>query len=106
VPRVTFIEADGREFEVDITIGSTVMQGAVDNAISGILAECGGSCSCSTCHCYVDVAWTSKIPKASGIEKDMLTAVMDLRSGSRLSCQIQVTDDMDGLIVRLPESQY
>ncbi len=106
MPTVKIIEADGREYEVVIAAGSTVMQGAVDNLINGIIAECGGSCSCATCHCYIDETWASRIPKASGIEEDMLCAVTELRPTSRLSCQITVTDEMDGLVISLPESQY
>lgn len=105
MPVVKYIEADGREYEVEVAIGSTVMEGAIDNMISGIVAECGGSCSCATCHCYVDDAWILITGEASGIEDDLLEAVSVRKSTSRLSCQIEVTDEMDGLIVRLPESQ-
>ncbi len=104
--KVMYIEADGREYEVEIAAGDTVMQGAVDHLISGILAECGGSCSCATCHCYVDEAWVTKIPDPSDTEEDMLSAVEERKPTSRLSCQITMTDGLDGLVVRLPESQY
>jgi 2Fe-2S ferredoxin len=106
MPLVKFVEADGREYDVDIAEGNSVMQGAVDNMVEGILAECGGACSCATCHCYVDEAWQQKIAGADEMEEEMLDAVMDQRPNSRLSCQIQVTADMDGLVIRLPESQY
>lgn len=106
MPLVKYIEADGREFEVDVAVGNTVMQGALDNMIDGILAECGGACSCATCHCYVDEAWVAKTGEASDMEKEMLDAVLDQKETSRLSCQIEVTADMDGLVVHLPESQY
>lgn len=106
MPLVKYIESDGREFEVDIALGNTVMQGALDNMIDGILAECGGAGCCATCHCYVDEAWTEKTGEASDIEKNMLDAVLHQRETSRLSCQISVTEEMDGLVVHLPESQY
>jgi len=92
--------------EADVAVGSTVMQGAVDNMIDGILAECGGSCSCATCHCYVDEAWFDKVGEAGGTEKTMLEMAMEQQPTSRLSCQIEVTEDLDGLVVRLPASQY
>jgi len=106
MPLVKYIEADGREVEVDVAAGNTLMQGAVDNMIDSILAECGGACACATCHCYVDEAWVEKTGEASDIEKELLEAVMDQRDNSRLSCQIKVTEEMDGLVVHLPESQY
>lgn len=106
MPVVHYIEADGAEYEVDVPVGNTVMQGAVDNMIDGILAECGGSCSCATCHCYVDEAWYDKVGEPGSAEKAMLEMVLEPGPTSRLSCQIQVTDELDGLVVRLPRSQY
>lgn len=106
MPIVHYIEADGAEYEVDVPIGNTVMQGAVDNMIDGILAECGGSCSCATCHCYVDEAWYDKVGEPGSAEQAMLEMVLEPEPTSRLSCQIQVTDELDGLVVRLPKSQY
>lgn len=106
MPVVTYISADGAINEIEVASGSSVMQGAVDNMIDGIVAECGGSCSCATCHCYVDDAWVDKIPAPSEMEKDMLECVLEPEPNSRLSCQITVTDDLDGLVVRVPESQF
>lgn len=106
MPIIHYIESDGAEYEADVAVGSTVMQGAVDNMIDGILAECGGSCSCATCHCYVDEAWFDKVGEAEGTEKVMLEMAMEPQPTSRLSCQIEVTEDLDGLVVRLPASQY
>jgi len=103
---VNFVDHDGTAHEVHIENGTTVMQGAVDNMIDGIVAECGGACSCATCHCYVDEAWTAKTGVAGDMEKDMLECVLDPKDNSRLSCQITISDDMDGLVVHLPESQY
>ncbi|GAB3110552.1 2Fe-2S iron-sulfur cluster binding domain-containing protein [Aestuariicella hydrocarbonica] len=106
MPLINYIEANGNHHEAEVSVGETVMQGAVDNMIDSILAECGGACACATCHCYVDEAWIDKIPPAQGIEQDMLEAVVEPKDNSRLSCQIYVTEEMDGFTVRLPESQY
>jgi len=106
MPVIHYIQADGAKYEADVAVGSTVMQGAVDNMIDGILAECGGSCSCATCHCYVDEAWFGKVGEAGATEKTMIEMAMDPQPTSRLSCQIKVTEELDGLVVRLPESQY
>ena len=81
------------------------MEGAIDNNIPGIEAECGGMCRCATCHVYVDAAWVSATGSPNGIEKDMLESALDLQETSRLSCQIKVSDELDGLIVRMPELQ-
>ncbi len=105
MPKVKYISQDGAEHAVDVEIGSSVMQGALDNMIDGIEAECGGFCSCATCHCYVDGTWFDQLSEASDAEKEMLEFTFDPRPNSRLSCQIIVTDDLDGLIVRLPEEQ-
>ena len=106
MPVITYISADGAINDIEVESGSSVMQGAVDNMIDGIVAECGGSCSCATCHCYVDAAWQDKVPAAREMEKDMLECVLEPEPNSRLSCQINVTDDLDGLVVRLPKSQF
>jgi 2Fe-2S ferredoxin len=106
MPLVTYISHDGTENEIEVPAGNSVMQGAVDNMLDGIIAECGGSCSCATCHCYVDEAWLDKIPPASEMEKDMLECVLEPQDNSRLSCQIDVTEELNGLVIRLPESQF
>lgn len=103
---VNYVRHDGASFEVNVPPGTSVMQGAVDNMIDGIVGECGGSCSCATCHCYVDEAWVGKLPKPSGMEKDMLECVLEPKANSRLSCQIVMTKELDGLVVHLPESQF
>lgn len=104
--RVTYIESNGEQHQVNLENGQSIMQGALDNLIEGILGECGGCCSCATCHCYVDDAWLEKVGMPDDMEKDMLDSVVDPQSSSRLSCQIQMSDDLDGLVVRLPESQF
>ncbi len=106
MPIIHYIEADGSEYEADVPVGSSVMQGAVDNMIDGILAECGGACRCATCHCYVDEGWYEQVGGPGSAEKEMLEMVVDPQDTSRLSCQIKVTEELDGLVVRLPQSQY
>lgn len=81
------------------------MENAIKNSVPGIEAECGGACACATCHVYVDEAWTGKTGSAEAMEEDMLDFAFDLQPNSRLSCQIKVTDDLDGLVVRVPEKQ-
>lgn len=106
MPLVTYIDHKGNAFEADVPAGSSAMQGAVDNMIDGILAECGGACVCATCHVYVDEAWAEKTGSPSKDEDMMLEAASGREENSRLSCQIIVTDEMDGLVLRMPESQY
>ena len=103
--KVTYIQFGGQERVVDVEPGLSVMEGAVHNGVIGILADCGGACSCATCHVYVDQAWVDRVPGKEEVEESMLECVMDQQPNSRLSCQIKVTDELDGLIVRLPEKQ-
>lgn len=104
---VTYIEHDGTEHKVDVESGNSVMQGAVNNSIPGIVADCGGGLSCATCHCYVDDAWVDRLEQPSQLEVDMLECTAtEKQRGSRLSCQIAVSDALDGLVVRLPEKQF
>lgn len=106
MPVVKYVSHDGAINEVEAKSGTSVMQAAVDNMIDGIVGECGGSCSCATCHVYVDEAWVERIPPAGPMEKDMLECVLEPRENSRLSCQIKLTDELDGLVVHTPESQF
>ncbi|HEY5623418.1 MAG TPA: 2Fe-2S iron-sulfur cluster-binding protein [Gammaproteobacteria bacterium] len=104
--KVTYIEHDGTTHEVDVPNGWSAMEGAITNGVPGIEAECGGACSCATCHVYVDPAWVERTGTPDGIEQGMLDcAAADLRENSRLSCQIQISDELDGLVLRLPEMQ-
>ena len=104
--KITYIEFDGTEHVVDVEVGMTVMEGARDNNIPGIEADCGGACACSTCHVYVDSNWVEKIPEKEDMEEDMLDfAYSPDENLSRLTCQLQVTEEIDGLIVRMPEKQ-
>jgi 2Fe-2S ferredoxin len=106
MPRIIFISHDGREQEVEAQPGTTVMQAAVDNFVDGIVAECGGACSCATCHCYVDGDWLHKLPEADPLELQMIDCALDPRPNSRLSCQLVVEDTLDGLVLRLPARQF
>jgi 2Fe-2S ferredoxin len=106
MPKITYIEHDGREHVVDVGIGWTLMEGAVKHRIPGVDADCGGACACATCHVYVDPAWLATIPPKSDMEEAMLDFALVRAPNSRLSCQIRVTSDLDGLVVRLPVSQH
>ncbi len=103
--KLTFIAFDGTRIDVDAVNGSTVMENAIRNQVPGIEAECGGACACATCHVYVDDAWVEKTGKPAAMEEDMLDFAFDVRPTSRLSCQIKVKDDLDGLVVSIPERQ-
>ena len=105
MPTITYIAHDGTKYEVEAKVGATVMETAVRNGVPGIEAECGGSCSCATCHVYVDEAWAEKTGEPEAMEEDMLDFAQDANETSRLSCQIKVTDELDGLVVRIPEFQ-
>ena len=102
MPVINYLQSNGTTFEVEVPVGSSVMQGAVDNLIEGLAAECGGACSCATCEVYVDDAWIGVVGEACDIEKDMLAASSAWRTNSRLSCQIEVTSELNGLIVAIP----
>jgi 2Fe-2S ferredoxin len=104
--RITFIQPDGSEQTVDGQPGMTVMETAKMNLIEGIEAECGGACACATCHVYVDPDWLERTGSPSEMEQDMLDFAFEVRLESRLSCQIKVTEELDGLIVRIPEKQF
>ena len=108
VPKITYIEFDGTEHLVDVPVGRSVMQGAFDNNIPGIDADCGGECACATCHVYVDPAWFEMVGSvpAESTEASMLSFAAVTEPNSRLACQIPVTRELDGLVVRMPEDQH
>lgn len=106
MPQVTFVNVDGSSQEVHAESGTSVMQAAVDNGIDGIIAECGGACSCATCHVYVKEDWVGKLEPASDMEQGMLECAVDPKGNSRLGCQITLSDDLDGLVVEVPETQF
>src|SRR5689334_10139586 len=105
MPKITFIDASGVSHAVEAQDGATVMETAVRNGVPGIEAECGGACACATCHVYVDEAWKAKVGEPSSMEEDMLDFAYDVRPTSRLSCQIKVKPELDGLVVHTPERQ-
>lgn len=102
---ITYIDISENEYVVDVENGSSVMEGAIANDVPGIDAECGGACACATCHVYVDPAWLSKVGEPASAETDIASFVTGYEPNSRLSCQIKVSDELEGLVVRLPESQ-
>jgi ferredoxin, 2Fe-2S len=106
LPRIKYIEFDGTEHEVAAKPGLSVMETAIRNNVPGIDADCGGACACATCHVYVDEAWLEKTGERSAMEESMLDFADAVQDNSRLSCQIRVTEALDGLVVRLPENQH
>ena len=104
--KITYVSHDGTERTVEAKNGESVMEAAIKNSIPGIDADCGGACACATCHVYVDEAFAAETGRASAMEESMLVFAENVQPNSRLSCQIRVSDDLDGLIVRLPESQH
>lgn len=106
MPKIAYVAPNGTKTEVDLKEGWSVMQGATLNGIDGISGECGGSCSCATCHVYVDDAWAEQLPAIEESEDDMLDCVdSDRKPNSRLGCQIKMNADLEGLVVYLPETQ-
>ena len=103
--KVTFIDASGKPREIEASEGATLMEAAVKNAIPGIDAECGGACACATCHVYVNADWMEKVGKAESMEEDMLDFAYEVKPTSRLSCQIKLRAELDGLVVTTPAKQ-
>jgi len=106
MPKITFIDFQGNRSDVDAKLGYSLMEAAVINDVDGIDADCGGACACATCHVYIDQAWVEKTGTADELEAEMLEVAEEVKPNSRLSCQIKVTDQMDGMEVHMPESQY
>ena len=104
--KITYVQPDGSSLSVDAEAGLTVMEVAKLNSVAGVDAECGGACACATCHVYVDDAWKAKTGKPAAMEEDMLDFAFDVQDSSRLSCQIKVTKELDGLLVRVPAKQF
>ena len=103
--KITFIDTAGTARTVEGEVGLTVMETAIKNGVPGIEAECGGACACSTCHVYIDDAWREKVGEPSPMEEDMLDFAYEVKPSSRLSCQIKVSENLDGLTVQTPERQ-
>jgi 2Fe-2S ferredoxin len=105
MPKITYIDSSGNQKTIEVEIGLTVMEGAIQNDVTGIDADCGGGMSCATCHVYVKEEWLNKLPKAEDAEQDMIDMAFQPKKNSRLSCQITVTENLDGLTVTTPEKQ-
>jgi ferredoxin, 2Fe-2S len=106
MPKVIFKAFNGKVSTVDAPAGTSLMRAATDNRVDGIDGDCGGNCACATCHVYVDPAWITRTGNRTHTEEDMLNLVSELHDNSRLACQIILEDDLDGLVVALPESQH
>ena len=105
MPKVIYITPEGEHIEVELENGYSVMEGAINNNIEGIVAECGGACACATCHSYIDEAWLDKIPEMDDMEDSMLDAAYERKDNSRLTCQIEMNDDLDGLVVHVADNE-
>jgi len=106
MPKIIYQTHDGSRHEVEVENGYSVMEGAINNNIEGIVAECGGACACATCHGYIDEAWVGKLPPMDDMEDSMLDAAFERKANSRLTCQIEVSDKLDGLVVHVGENEY
>ena len=105
MPKITFVGSDGSAADVDTKVGHTLMEIAVDNNIVGMVAECGGACACATCHAYIAEDWLKRLPDMDDMEDAMLESAMDRRANSRLSCQIEMTDELEGLTVTIADNE-
>ena len=106
MPAVTYVSAEGEREQVELPAGTTLKDGALENGIDGIVAECGGNAMCATCHVYVDEAWLERLPARSEVEDELLDSTASVRTdASRLSCQIKLSEELDGLVVLLPDAQ-
>jgi len=106
MPKIIYQTRDGSRHEVEVETGYSVMEGAINNNIEGIVAECGGACACATCHSYIDAAWVEKLTAMDDMEDSMLDAAFERKTNSRLTCQIEVSDELDGLVVHVAENEY
>ena len=105
MPKITYVDSQGNSKTIEVENGLTVMEGAIQNDIPGIDADCGGSMACATCHVYVEEKWFNKLPKAEDAEIDMIDMAVEPKKNSRLSCQLIVSDELEGLRVTTPEKQ-
>ena len=106
MPKVIYITNNGNKHEVNVENGYTVMEGAINNDINGIVAECGGACACATCHSYIDDSYKEKLPEMDDMEDSMLDAAFERKDNSRLTCQIEMNESLDGLIVYVGKNEY
>ena len=105
MPRITYLDPAGARHDLDLTAGSTVMEGAIDNGVPGVLAECGGACACATCHVYVEQPWLATLTPVTEMEDAMLDSALRRQPNSRLSCQIEVSEELDGLTVHVAPNE-
>jgi 2Fe-2S ferredoxin len=105
MPKITFIEHNATAHTVEAEVDRSVMQAAIDHGVPGIIAQCGGCCSCGTCHGFIDEAWLPRIPPAQAEEKSLVEGLIEVQDNSRLTCQITMAPGLDGLVIRLPKSQ-
>ena len=105
MPKITLVGSDGTASDIDAEVGHTLMEVAVDNNIAGMVGECGGACACATCHAYVSEEWLEKLPAMDDMEDAMLDSAMDRRPNSRLSCQLEVTDELEGLTITIANNE-
>tara|TARA_B100000686_G_scaffold350417_1_gene446342 strand:+ start:2204 stop:2578 length:375 start_codon:yes stop_codon:yes gene_type:complete len=106
MPKIIFITPNGERHEVEAENGYTVMEAAINNNIEGIVAECGGACACATCHSYISEEWVKRLPEMDDMEDSMLDAAYDRQDTSRLTCQLEIKEDWDGLVVNVAENEY
>ncbi|HEY1613821.1 MAG TPA: 2Fe-2S iron-sulfur cluster-binding protein [Rhizomicrobium sp.] len=106
MPKIKYIEHNGKEHEVEVAAGWSVMEGAVKNLVPGIDADCGGACACATCQVYVDPQWAEKLPVKADMEETMLDFAPMVQPNSRLSCQLRMTEALDGIVLRIPKEQH
>ena len=106
MPKVIYITPDETRHEGEVENGYSIMEGAINNNIDGIVAECGGACACATCHSYVDTAWADKIPAMDDMEDSMLDAAFERKDNSRLTCQIEMSDALDGIVIHVADNEY
>ena len=106
MPKVIYITTDDARHEVEVEAGYSIMEGAINNNIEGIVAECGGACACATCHSYIDLAWTDRIPSMDDMEDSMLDAAFERKDNSRLTCQIEMSDALDGIVIHVADNDY
>ena len=106
MPNIKFIGHDGQNSEVHAQPGDSLMEAATYNGVTGVVAECGGACACATCHSYIDEAWVDKVPAMDDMEDSMLDAAYERKDNSRLTCQIEVNDSLDGMVVHVGDNEY
>lgn len=106
MPKITFVDYQGNTNQVEGNVGDSLMEAAVSNDVSGIDADCGGACACATCHVYIAEEWVARVGKPEDLEAEMLDVAEEVKENSRLSCQVTLTEEMDGLVVNTPESQF